>query len=164
VIVDSPQDAREGFCKIVPPWSASSQGKFMVVYPLPWDIQTSAIYQNSAGIPIAANLVVANAAIRPSLGRNLSACGAAATCNANVTVPLIAPNTLFAPRLQQVDLRLSRLFRFGANARLRANIDIYNVFNASNVLNMNPTYGATWQNVTQILSGRLFRLGAQYDF
>jgi hypothetical protein len=164
VIVDSPQDAREGFCKIVPPWSASSQGKFMVVYPLPWDIQTSAIYQNSAGIPIAANLVVANAAIRPSLGRNLSACGAAATCNANVTVPLIAPNTLFAPRLQQVDLRLSRLFRFGANARLRANIDIYNAFNASNVLNMNPTYGATWQNVTQILSGRLFRLGAQYDF
>jgi hypothetical protein len=79
-------------------------------------------------------------------------------------VPLIAPNTLFAPRLQQVDLRLSRLFRFGANARLRANIDIYNAFNASNVLNMNPTYGATWQNVTQILSGRLFRLGAQYDF
>jgi hypothetical protein len=164
LVVDSPQDARPGFCRVVPPWGASTQTKFMVVYPLPWDVQTSAIYQNSAGIAITANLVVPNAQIAPSLGRNLAACGTAATCNANVTVPLIPTGTTFGPRLQQLDLRFSRMFRLGGTSRLRGNLDVYNVLNASNVLNMNTTYGPTWQNVTQILSGRLLRVGAQFDF
>ena len=59
LVVDSPQDARPGFCKVTPPWSAGSQVKLMVIYPLPWDISTSAIYQNSSGIPITASYVVA---------------------------------------------------------------------------------------------------------
>jgi hypothetical protein len=105
------------------------------------------------------------AAIAPSLGRNLSACPATTgACNANVTVALIPPQTLFEPRLQQVDLRFSKALRFGGTQRLRANLDVYNVLNASNVLNMNTQYGPTWTNVTQILSGRLLRVGAQFDF
>jgi hypothetical protein len=164
-VVDSPQDAREGFCKVTPPWSAGTDMKFMVVYPLPWDIQTSAIYQNSPGIPITASLVVPNSTIAPSLGRNLSACPAATgACNANVTVELIPPRSMFEARLQQVDLRLSRVFRLGGTRRVRGNFDVYNVLNAGNVLNMNTTYGPTWTNVTQILSGRLLRVGAQFDF
>ena len=165
LVVDSPQNAREGFCKTAPPWSAGTDMKFMVVYPLPWDIQTSAIYQNSPGIPITASLVVPNASIAPSLGRNLSACPAATgACNANVTVELIPPRSMFEERLQQVDLRISRVFRLGGARRLRGNFDVYNLLNASNVLNMNTTYGPTWTNVTQILSGRLLRVGAQFDF
>ena len=55
-----------------------------------------------------------NAAIAPSLGRNLSDCAVgAATCNANRTIELIPPSTLFEPRLQQVDLRFSRVFTLG---------------------------------------------------
>jgi hypothetical protein len=165
LVVDSPQDAREGYCKVEPPWSAGTQVKFLVVYPMPWDIQASAIVQNSPGIPITASLVVPNAAIAPSLGRNLSACASATgACNANVTVDIIPPGTLYEPRLQQVDLRFSKALRLGGTRRLRGNLDVYNVFNASNVLNMNTTYGASWTNVTQILSGRLFRIGAQLDF
>ena len=71
---------------------------------------------------------------------------------------------MFEPRLQQVDLRISRVFQLGGSRRLRGNFDVYNVLNASNVLNMNTQYGATWTNVTQILSGRLLRVGAQFDF
>jgi hypothetical protein len=165
LVVDSPQAAREGFCKVSPPWSAGTQAKFLVVYPMPWGIQASAIYQNSPGIPISATLVVPNAAIAPSLGRNLSACAnATGACNANVTVDLIPPQTMFEPRLQQVDLRFSRAIALGGNRRLRGNLDVNNLLNASNVLNMNAAYGATWRNVTQILSGRLFRIGAQLDF
>ena len=165
LVVDSPQNAREGFCKVSPPWSAGTDMKFMVVYPLPWDIQTSAIYQNSPGIPITASLVVPNAAIAPSLGRNLSACPAATgACTANVTVELIPPRSMFEERLQQVDLRISRVFGLGGSRRVRGNFDVYNLLNASNVLNMNTTYGSTWTNVTQILSGRLLRVGAQFDF
>jgi hypothetical protein len=164
VVVDSPEAGRPGYCKVSPPWSAGTQLKVLVVYPLPWDIQTSAIYQNAPGIAILANQVVNNAAIAPSLGRNLSACGAAAVCNANVTIPIIPPQSMFEPRQQQLDLRFSRLFRLPGSHRLRGNLDIYNVFNASDVLAMSTTYGPTWQNVNSILTGRMLRVGAQYDF
>ena len=86
------------------------------------------------------------------------------TCNANVTVDIIEPRSMFERRLQQLDLRLSRTFQLGGSRRLRGNFDLYNVLNASNVLNMNTQYGTTWTNVTQILSGRLLRVGAQFDF
>ena len=163
--VDSPQDARPGFCKVTPPWSAGTQVKLMVIYPLPWDISTSAIYQNSSGIPITASYVVNNAVIASSLGRNLSDCAAgAATCNANRTIELIPPSSLFEPRLQQVDLRFSRVFRLGGTRRIRPSLDVYNLMNASNVINMNTTYGPSWKDAIQILSGRLLRVGAQFDF
>ena len=137
----------------------------MVIYPLPWNISTSAIYQNSTGIPITASYVVANAAIAPSLGRNLSDCAAgAATCNANRTIELIPPSTLFEPRLQQVDLRFSRVFTLGGTRRIRPSLDVYNLLNASNVINMNVTYGPQWKDADQILSGQLLRFGAQIDF
>ncbi len=156
----------EEFCNVAPPWSQATQVKFMAVYPLPWHIQTSAIYQNSSGIPITASYVATNAEILPSLGRNLGSCRGAVTCTANLTVELIPPNSVFEPRLQQVDLRFSRLFQFGAR-KLRGDVDIYNLLNASNVLNMNTTYsppGGVWQDVTQILGGRLVRLGLQVEF
>jgi hypothetical protein len=81
-----------------------------------------------------------------------------------VTVPIIPPQTMFESRLQQVDLRFSRMFRLGGTSRLTGNLDVYNVLNAGNVLNMNTTYGPSWTNATQILSGRLLRVGAQFDF
>ncbi len=163
VVVDSPQDARDGFCRVARPWADATDVKFLVVYPLPWDIQTSAIYQNSPGLPILANMVVTNAAIAPSLGRNLAACGAAVVCNATVSIPLIPNQAEFEDRHQQVDLRFSRTFTIGPS-RLRANFDVYNVFNAATILATNTTYGASWLDVTQILNGRLLRIGAQWDF
>ena len=165
VVVDSPQDGRPGFCRTRRPWGAATDVKFLVVYPLPYDIQTSAIYQNSAGIPITANYIVTNAQIASSLGRNLSDCAVgAATCNANRTIALIPDNSMFEPRAQQLDLRFSRTFRFGGTRRFRPSLDIYNLFNAATVLAMNTTYGQSWKDVTQILNGRQLRVGAQFDF
>jgi hypothetical protein len=156
----------EEFCRNVPPWSSGTQVKFLAVYPLPWDLETSAIFQNSPGIPITASYVLTNAQIRTLLGRNLAACPSqvTTTCNATVRTELIPPNTVFEPRLTQVDLRFSRLFRLGGARRVRGSVDIYNVFNASNVLSMTPTFGPAWRNVAQVLSARLVRVGAQFDF
>jgi hypothetical protein len=47
---------------------------------------------------------------------------------------------------------------------VRPSLDVYNLLNASNVINMNVTYGSAWKDATQILTGRLLRLGAQFDF
>ena len=152
------------FCKVTPPWSSSTQVKFLAVYPLPWDIETSAIFQNSPGVPITASYVVTNQQVVAALGRNLAACPAAGVCNATVRTELIPPNTQFEPRLTQVDMRVSRLFRLPGTTRVRGSLDIYNIFNASSVLAMVPTYGASWQNAAQVLSARLLRVSAQLDF
>jgi hypothetical protein len=163
-VVDSPQQTRDGFCNVTPPWSAGTQVKFAAVYPLPWELQASAIYQNIPGIPITASYVATNAEVAASLGRNLGSCRGAATCNGTVTVELIPANSVFEDRLQQVDLRLTRLFRLPRNARVQGSFDVYNLFNANSILNMNTRYGSSWQNVIQIMGGRLFKFSARLDF
>ena len=73
------------------------------------DVQTSVTWQSNPGPEIAANYVASNAVIAAGpqpLGRNLSG-------GANVTVNLIQPGTLFGPRRNNLDLRLSKVLRFG---------------------------------------------------
>jgi hypothetical protein len=164
VIVDSPQAAREGYCSVAPPWSSGSQIKFLVVYPLPWEIQTSLIYQNIPGVDQDTTIVVPNSVIAPELGRNLGRCGTSTgPCNENVTIQLTEPGTMYEPRVNQVDLRFARIFRMG-KARVRGNFDAYNIFNAAAVVNMTRAYGSTWLDVIQIMGGRLLKVSAQVDF
>jgi hypothetical protein len=87
----------------------------------------------------------------------------------NANHSLVPANTLFEPRSQQLDLRFSKVFALGGTRRFRGNFDIYNLFNASDVLRMNTAYGSGgtatgWKNVQQILSGRLIKFGVQFDF
>jgi hypothetical protein len=153
----------DAYCNITPPWSAGTQYKLNGNYPLPWDIETSFTFQNLPGQNLLANQSVPNASIAPSLGRNLSACPAAGTCTATATVALIEPGTVFLDRMTQFDLRLTKLVRVN-NARIKGIVDLYNLFNANTVLGVNNTYGAAWQRPTAILGGRLFKLGAQFEF
>jgi hypothetical protein len=111
-----------------------------------------------------ANYAVSNAAIAPSLGRNLSACPAIGTCTATVTVPLITPNSVYAEGWNnQVDFRVTRIFKFGT-MRVLPSVDVYNLFNASSVLAVNSAYGPSWQNVTSLLGARVAKLGIQVSF
>jgi hypothetical protein len=88
-------------------------------------------------------------------------------------VPLIEPMSEFLDRRTQIDLRLTKVLRFGAKARLQAIVDIYNVLNASTVLAVNSTYGPAWQRpvsdntiggVDPVLPGRLIQFGGQFTF
>ena len=162
-------DTRPGFCNVSRPWSSGTQVKFSVVYPLPWDFQASAIYQNIPGVPIRATYVATNAEIRPSLGRHLAACPSqtAATCNQNFpAIDLIPPFSLYGDRIQQVDLRFTRSFPMGSR-RLQGNFDIYNLLNASTALNEQAAFSRTnnqWRNVIQFMGGRLIKFSAQLTF
>ena len=60
-VVDSPQDARKDFCRQARPWKDATDVKFLVVYPLPWGLQTSATYQNVSGPTITASYTANNA-------------------------------------------------------------------------------------------------------
>ena len=162
-VVDSPQQARPGFCNVTSPWMAGTQFKFLAVTPLPWNFQASATYQNVAGPEITASHVVSNAEIARTLGRNLGSCRGAPTCSATATVELIPPRTLYDDRVQQVDLRFTRIFRAN-RVKVQGNFDLYNALNASPVLSMITRYGQEWLNALQILPGRLFKFGFQVDF
>jgi hypothetical protein len=96
-----------------------------------------------------------NAEIRPSLGRNLSG-------RTTAIFNLVPPNTVYEPRLQQVDIRMSRTFALDA-ARLTANLDLHIAFNASSVLNQTTRWGPAWGNVVQVMGGRLLKLGGEFN-
>ena len=163
-VVNSPQDARPEFCKTVPPWSAGTQLKFMAIYPLPLSMQASVIYQNFGGIENNPTITLTNAQIAPSLGRNLSSCGAVAVCNQTVTIDGAPAGSMYEPRIQQVDVRLSGLLRLGGTYRIRGNFDVANLFNVSNVLSLQRQYGPTYLDAVQIMGGRLMKIGFQFDF
>ena len=155
------------FCHINRPWSAATGMSLVAIYPLPWDFQVSALYFDKPGIPRVASRAYTNAEIRPSLGRDLGQCRGVAPCNANVVINTVPDTSYFEDRLRQTDIRFTRTFRVG-KIRVRGNGDLYNLFNASNVLNMTTRYSGTnggqWLRPLQILGGRMFKFSAQLDF
>jgi hypothetical protein len=175
LIVDSPE-ARPGFCNVTPPWSAGTQAKFLATYPLPLDIQASVIYQNVPGNPIVATFNASNANVRATLGRDLTACtGSVGACSQTVTVQLLpvallgavgSGAQLYEDRLSQVDLRFARTFRLPGTQRLKGSVDILNLLNTNSVLRSNGVIGGStpWLTVLQILTGRLIKVSAQFDF
>ena len=145
------------YCHVTPPFQANV--KMLGVYPLPWwDVQFAATFQSLPGPQILASRSYTNAEIAPSLGRNL-----ATGANGVAAVQLIEPGTMYDERLYQLDLRASKVFRFG-RSRLQANVDLYNAANAGAILSINTTYGSNWMRPTNVLQGRLLRLGGQLDF
>ena len=162
-------DNRPGFCHVSQPWSGGTAFGFNVVYPLPGGVQISSIYQNKPGFPIRASYVVSDAEVSQSLGRHLSTCPSqtAATCSQTAAIDLIPNNTFYGDRITQLDLRFSRIFRFGDTMKLQGNFDVYNIYNNNTVLNEQTRYQVQnnpWRNVIQIMGGRLVKMGAQFNF
>jgi hypothetical protein len=150
-------------CRNVRPWSAGTQVKFLVVYPLPWDLQTSATFQNIPGIPRTATNPTSNAVVRTSLNRDLAACRGAATCNANMNLELLDPTSNYESRLSQLDLRFTKRVRI-SGVTLRGNFDIYNMLNGASILSMNAGYGNNWLVPYEIMGGRLLKFSGQIEF
>jgi hypothetical protein len=138
-----------------------TQVKFSGSYTVPrLDVQISGAFQSIPGPQISANQVLSSAAVQPSLGRPLA--GAA-----TVTVNLVTPGTLYGDRLNQLDLRFSKLLKHN-RTRTALNLDLYNAFNVDTVLAENATYSnatATgWRVPTTIVTARFAKFSVQFDF
>ena len=165
----------EAFCRNEQPWSSTAQFKLQGVYPLPWGLQASGTLQNINTFAVAATRVYPNAAIRPSLGRDLGSCRGAATCNGTASISMIPDGTFYGPRLTQMDLRFSKSFKLG-RARILGNFDAYNVLNSGAAVQVNGTYGTgttpgtgaagtnAWQRPLTLIGPRLFKFGGQLDW
>ena len=117
-------------------------------------ITTSGTFQSRPGPQILANYTVTSAQVQ-NLGRPLSI--------GSATTQLIAPGTLYGDRYTQVDVRFGKMFTI-QRTRLQGTVDLYNLFNSSAILSQNNTYGSAWRTPTNILQGRLVKIGAQFDF
>lgn len=141
------------YCKTTLPFRA--QWKLLGSRQLPWALRVSGTFQWVPGPAIAANYNFrSNAAI--GLGRNFSS-------GSTRTVQIIEPGTMYEPGFAQLDLRLARRVRIAAQS-LDLMADLYNVFNDNGVVRLNTTYGPNWLRPTQILEGRLFKVGVQWNF
>jgi hypothetical protein len=65
--------------------------------------------------------------------------------------------------MNQVDMRIGKILRFGGRTRATASLDVYNLFNSSAVLDLRSTYD-DWQRPTEILTARFAKIVLQFDF
>jgi hypothetical protein len=122
-------------------------------------VQLSTAFQSKPGAILAANYAVPNAAVAPSLGRDLSG-------NApNVTVNLVAPGTVSGDRINEVDVRAAKILRNGRSRTMVA-LDIYNALNSSAGLTYNNAFvpGAAWPRPNTIMTPRFFRITVETGF
>lgn len=155
-VVDSPQELLN--CRVVTPFSAQTDLKLHGSLPLPADFVVSAVYQNMSGIPIEASYAATTAEIARTLGRNLA--GGARTA----TVPLVVPNVMFEDRRTRLDLRFTKLLPVTSRIRVQANVDIYNVTNASGIQQVTTTYGPRWLLPQNIVEPRVVQFSARLTF
>jgi hypothetical protein len=134
-----------------------TQMKLLGVYTIPKVLlQVSGTFQSLPVPQLAANYAAPNSVIQPSLGRPLS--GNAA----NATVNRISPGSMFGERLNQLDLRVGKLLRFGG-LRTSLNFDLFNALNGNAVLTENSNF-ASWRVPQTILQARFAKISVQIDF
>jgi hypothetical protein len=138
-----------------------TQVKFTGLHTFKWGIQTSAAFQSNPGNQITASWSATSTDAKPSLGRNLSA--------GSATVALIQPGTVYNDRINQLDLRLAKLFKLGRQRRLQAQFDVFNALNGNPIVSQSNTFSSSaaankWLQPSSILIGRMFKFGASFDF
>ena len=168
--VDSPQektwDVSRGTitpCHWETDWfNASGQIKASGSLPLPGGFAISAIYQNLEAVEIKSEVTIFNAAIAPSLGRNLSSCAApTGPCNARIRIDVLDRYSDFEGRITKLDVRLMRDTMIG-DTRIRITVDVFNALNSAPVTTRNNRYGTTgagWGQPSRLMLGRLLELG-----
>jgi len=150
------------FCRVENPFLTQFKGLGSYTIPKA-DVQLSATFQSIPGSNLAANLTVPSATVAQTLGRPLSG-------NApNVTINVATPGTVLGDRINQIDFRAGKIFRFG-KVRSQFSVDLYNMLNTSAIQTYNQSYvlnstlTGAWLVPTAIMPARFAKLTVQLDF
>jgi hypothetical protein len=150
----------------VNPWCDISSGfvtRFtgIGIYTIPKiDVQVAGTLRSDQGGELAANWTAPNSA---TVGLNRPFAGVGGQ---TVIVNLIEPGTLYGDRVNQLDMRVAKIVRFG-RARTTVGVDIYNLSNSAAVLTYNQTFVPTtdtWLRPNSVLQARFIKFSAQFDF
>jgi Carboxypeptidase regulatory-like domain len=154
-VVDNPMTLL--FCASDQPF----QGSYRVSggYTFPWKLQLSGVYQSIPPASFQPTDTVSAASPGITLGRAL--------VENSLTVPVVAPYTLFTDRVNQVDLRVTKTIPIETahvKGRLELMVDGYNVFNTSPVLTRTALLGPGFYTPTSILQSAFLKVGARFTF
>jgi hypothetical protein len=147
------------------PWCAYSTEFFRFTalgsYVIPKiDVQIGGAMRSDQGGDLAANWAAPNSA---TVGLNRPFAGVGGQ---TVTVNLVEPGTLYGDRVNQIDLRVAKILRFG-RTRTNVGVDIYNIGNVNPVLTYNQAFNpatTAWLTPNSVLQPRFFKISAQVDF
>ena len=157
-LVGSTVSTTSPYCHVAYGWLTQVRG--LGTYTIPKiDTQVSAVFQSKPGQLLAANYAMPASQVAQFLGR-------APSGNVpNVTINLIEPGSLYGDRVNQLDFRFAKNFRFG-DKRAMVSLDLYNALNVNPVLTYNNSFtpGGPWLQANSILTGRLARISAEWTF
>ena len=184
-VVDSPIRERPGFCEQTEPWGALTQLKLNGSVPLPYDTQVSFVFQSLGGLPWISQyraggsptdqvMINGQLAAIPSGTETILLAPSGRGVNSLNTNSLnkvpygtqfyFEASDLYEPRLNQLDLRFTKIFNFGG-ARIRGWVDLFNVFNVNQVTALSGSFNpVNYPVATSVMGGRMLKLGAQFDF
>jgi len=146
----------ESFCHQESPYL--TQYKALATYTLPWyGIRVSGTLQSLPGPQIIATNIYnnANRATLTTLGRPFT--------NAQATINTLTPGTEYGDRLNQIDLRFTKIVNVGYG-RVDLNVDVYNAFNSDAVLGELGTIGPVWRLPNNVIQSRFVKFSARWDF
>jgi hypothetical protein len=150
--------------------------KLSANYPLPWGVEVSGVFISFAGkgnsytaqdpslgvywtVPASAfpngqrTRAVVSAPILLAAGTQTQAPG----------FNLVAPNTRFEPRWNQLDLSAKRTFRF-QRKEVQGQVAVFNALNANTVLQEVQSFGTSLGQPQNVLQGRMMRLALLFNF
>ena len=144
------------FCHQVTPFLTQYKG--LVSYNLPWyGIRVSGTLQSLPGPQIVATNVYNNTNRGPltTLPRPFT--------NAQATINTIEPASAYGDRLNQIDLRFTKIVNVG-KGRVDFNVDLYNAFNSDAVIGELGSIGPVWRLPTTVIQPRFVKFAARWDF
>ena len=139
------------------------QYKALASYTLPWyGVRVSGTFQSLPGPQVVANTIYSNSLTAPFTRATMTTLARPFTLGqANINV--IEPGTVYGDRLNQVDLRLTKIVNIG-RGRVDLNVDFYNAFNSDAVTLELGSLGPAWRLPLTVIQPRFVKFSARWDF
>ncbi len=151
------------FCRVETAWMDTLDFRLHASVPIKGGFNASAIFRNTQGAVRNATLTVTSAQVQFKDPTRTA-------LTTTKSVFLQAPNAVFGPRFNQLDVAINKTFNLGWG-RLRTALDVYNALNSSSVQIVRTAYtpaGAapttSWLRPTAFLDARLARVTASIQF
>jgi hypothetical protein len=150
-------------CHVDYPWL--TQIKFLGSYTVPKvDIQVGLTYQSIPGINLSATYQAPNTDLaRPVSQGGLGVLPTGALATGSTVLSIIKPNELYAPRLNQLDLRVGKVIKW-RRTRSVVSFDVFNLLNSATVTAVGTNLPGNWLAPSGIVSARLMKISVQADF
>jgi hypothetical protein len=146
------------WCDTSTGWVKRATGVWSYMIPVV-DVQLAGTIRSDQGGDLAALWVAPNSA---TVGLNRAFAGVGGQ---TVTVNLIEPGTLYGDRVNQFDIRVAKILRFG-RTRVNVGVDVYNVSNEAAILTYNQNFipNGAWLVPQTVQQSRFAKVSAQFDF